>query len=325
MTKNKYININFAPLWKHIRVERTKKETLKTILFSNAPFLFKKFTSFQHWKSAQIFKENKNENVKQYHLKNNNELQQIKFAIVLHAFYFDLFTEIFSLLPSYDTVPFKLFITCPDKLKNKITQHLNNVSFDFDILTVKNHGRDILPFLKILPQVFDQGFNLVLKIHTKRSNHLNKKELWNTDLFSKLLGEKNIINAIKVFKSHPEVGMMGPEGNILPMSLYYGGNPARVEELCLKMGLRKEQLAGLNFVAGSMFYARKEVLFPVLALDLKDSDFEDENKQLDSTLAHTVERIFPAGLILKEMLLADTSSTPEKINCKLTLNHPYTL
>jgi lipopolysaccharide biosynthesis protein len=91
------------------------------------------------------------------------------------------------------------------------------------------------------------------------------------------------------------------------------------------MGLRKEQLAGLNFVAGSMFYARKEVLFPVLALDLKDSDFEDENKQLDSTLAHTLERIFPAGLILKEMLLADTSSTPEKINCKLTLNHPYTL
>ncbi len=323
---NDYIKINFYKLWKYVRINRTAKEKMKTFLFSTMPFLFNKFASYYHWKNARVFAGNPYvSNLSLNTAKKEKNNAPPKLAIILHVYYNDVFAYILKRLPAGEKLSIKLFITCPEEVKPNIEKTLLSYSFNHETMVVENRGRDILPFLKVLPVAFNQGFNLVLKLHTKRSNHLNKKEPWNTGLFNALLGKTNIENVLKIFARYPQVGMIGPEGNILPMSLYYGGNAKRVKELCLKMGLTEQQLKSYNFVAGSMFYARKEVLEPVLKLGLKENDFEEENKQLDNTLAHVVERIFPAGLILNDMVLADTSSTTNKIVCKLTLNHPYTI
>lgn len=45
-----------------------------------------------------------------------------------------------------------------------------------------------------------------------------------------------------------------------------------------------------QFVAGTMFFATKELLVDLLEINILDSDFEDEDNQLDGTVAHTVER-----------------------------------
>jgi len=321
---NDYIKIDFYKLWKYVRINRTAKEKMKTLLFSKMPFLFNKFASYYHWKNARVFVEDSFvSNSSLYHLKKKKYNLSPNLAIVFHVYYPDVFSDVLNRLPR--DISFKLFISCPQEVKPEVEKILLSYPFSFEIFIVENKGRDILPFLKILPIVFNKGFSLVLKLHTKRSNHLKKKEPWNTGLFNALLGKNNIENVLDIFARHPQVGMIGPEGNILPMSLYYGGNAKRVKELCLKMGLSEQQLKSYNFVAGSIFYARKEVLEPVLKLGLKENDFEEENEQLDNTLAHVVERIFPAGLILNDMVLADTSSTTNKIVCKLTLNHPYTI
>jgi len=327
--KKTYIEIDFYKLWRYVRLERLQKEKIKSLLFIPFPFLFNRFAAYQHWKNAQIFSIKRKSYLKQHaHAgfnKKETGMTDIKFAIVFHVFYLDVFQKVLTLLPRTEEVNYKLFISCPTVLINNIEKKLNNHKINFEIIGVENRGRDILPFLKVLPLVFEQGYNLVLKLHTKRSNHLNKKDPWSSHLFDKLLKNGNLTKTLRVFSSHPEVGMMGPEGNILPMALYYGGNAAKVKVLCLQMGLKAEQLRGLNFVAGSMFYARKEVLLPILKLNLIDNDFDKENKQLDNTLAHAIERVFPAGLNLNKMILADTSSTPEKVSCNITLNHPFSI
>lgn len=326
---NRYIDIEFYRLWKYVRISRQTKETIKTLLFSAAPGIFNNFASFQHWKNSQIFAkstdhicENTSNNLSNTEL---NSSKDFNFAIVLHVFYFDVFQEILLLLLSEKVADFKIFITCPEQLIDKINNELKNYEVEYEIMTVENHGRDILSFLKILPSVFEEDYDMVLKLHTKRSNHLNKKDLWSTDLFEKLLGKGNMQNALKIFSNYPDVGMIGPKGHILPMSLYYGGNANNVESLCARMGLTQNQLSGLNFVAGSMFYARREVLLPILNLQLSDSDFDPENKQLDNTMAHTVERVFSAGLIVAGLNLADSSSKPNSISCLITINHPFTI
>lgn len=326
---NRYIDIEFYRLWKYVRISRQTKETIKTVLFSGAPSLFNRFASFQHWKNSQIFAKSTNqvaENKPNEISGARNQLpEKLKFAVVLHVFYLDVFNEILTMLLTNKAIDFKLFISCPKELDNDIKETLKNKNLLFDILIVENHGRDILPFLKILPKVFGQNYDLILKIHTKRSNHLNKKDLWSADLFEKLLSKKNMQNALNVFSNHQEIGMIGPAGHILPMDLYYGGNAAKVESLCLRMGLQPKQLAGMNFVAGSMFYARKEVLLSVLNLQLIHSDFDYENKQLDNTMAHTIERTFSGGLIVTGLKLADTNSTINNISCQITKNHPFTI
>ncbi len=325
-TEKKYIEIDFYKLWKFIRVKRTTKEKMKAFLFSKMPFLFNKFASFYHWKNAQIFKGSDLltslplDNLKKERNNSSNSL-----AIVLHVYYTDVFADILKRLPVDENLSIKLFISCPKEIKPDIEKTLLPYPFNCQIIVVENRGRDILPFLKVLPVVFNQNFDLVLKLHTKRSNHLNKKEPWNSDLFNKLLGESNIRNILNLFAIYPQMGMIAPAGNILPMAFYYGGNELKVKKLCLQMGISEDQLKNFNFVAGSMFYARKEVLEPMLMLDLSEKDFELENNQLDNTMAHVVERIFPAGLILKKMYLADTFSTPGSLSCNITLNHPFTI
>lgn len=335
MQNNNYIQIDFYKLWRYIKLTRLQKEKLKLFIFSSLPFLFGRLATFQNWKHAQVFAFNKkpciqceinNTSINGTKINNDSSINPIsKLAIVIHVFYLDVFDEIMAMVTPAENTNFKFFITCPRRLKDEIKSRLEKSTTPFTIMEVDNHGRDILPFLSIMPIVFNEDFEFILKIHTKRSNHLNKKNLWRTTLLDTLIGKDNIHKAIKIFEANSQVGMLGPANNILPMSLYYGGNAAIVESLCQQMNLTKHQMKNFHFVAGSMFYARKEVMIPVLKLGLNSQDFEKEDNQLDSTMAHAVERVFSAGLIVSGLKLADTSSSSTKINCHTTLNHPFTL
>lgn len=319
-----YIDIKFYKLWKHIRITRLQKEKIKRIIFPLfSPFLTR-LATYQNWKNSKVFISNgKSENGE---IRNKlDKLNEIRLAVVIHVFYIEVFEDILNKLLSDKSIKFSLYLTCPHHLSHKVKQVLSKNNLKATILEVSNHGRDILPFLKILPAVLKKDSNLILKLHTKKSNHLNRKELWSTDIFDKLIGVNNLKNNTKVFLSNSCLGMLGPEGHILPMSLYYGGNAMHVRMLCEKMGLRKEQFGGMNFVAGSMFFARREVLEPVLKFGLTDENFEPENNQLDNTMAHAVERAFAAGLILTGSKLGDSASTTESINCNVVDNHPFTI
>jgi lipopolysaccharide biosynthesis protein len=337
-----YIHIDFDKVWRYVPANRPRKEHLKWILFSIFPFLFRRFEVFQNWKSARIFEDKaiglrssefwRRKLLQRYEIKfgNNhayiteNDKQENKLAVVIHAFYPDVLEEIILKLQNC-VFDFKLFVTAPESVLADVKAVLDHNSYEYFLLKVENRGRDVLPFLLILKNVFYEGYTLVLKIHTKRSNHLNKKELWSNDLFNKMLGNENMKNILQTFYHHKELGMIGPSGHILPMSFYYGANATTVEMLGRKMGLQGRHFSNLHFVAGTMFYARKEALLPLLSLNLNETDFEEEAGQLDGTMAHAVERAFACSTIAAGMYLADSSSKPDSIACIINMNHSFTL
>lgn len=333
---------DFDNIWQKLPFNHLAKERLKNVIFTCLPFFFKKNKAFNNWKHAQIFKDKtfsfwtflfwKRFLSKSYFLNISDKecnLPLIKsyssLAIAIHAYYPDLFQEILYRIENVDNKKIKLYITTPINSSKIIERILKKSSLSFKILEVENRGRDILPFLKLLPVIFEDGYELVLKIHTKKANHLDRKENWQHDLFNKLIGEGAIKKTINIFENNPSIGIVGPVKHILPMHYYYGSNALNVIDLCQKMNIEISRLSNLNFVAGSMFYATKEALMPIVKLGLNEENFEIENGQIDGTLAHAIERVFSAALLTNNLQLADTEYNKNNPVLLISKTHYFTI
>jgi lipopolysaccharide biosynthesis protein len=336
-SKNEPVIINFDRIWRFLPMNRPQKEFLKTVLFSLFPFFFGRWAVYQNWYHARCFLRDSSADCNGFRLAITIQdslqppcdetpmRQHPKIALVIHAFYPEILREMLEMFqPAYTTAP-KVFVTCPQEHEQICNEILRKRGLPYQLLVVDNRGRDILPFLTILPFALAGDFEIILKLHTKKSMHLKRNREWRNDLYKKLLAGDTPVRMACLFQNFPQLGMIAPAGHILPMSLYYGANAARVKELCMRMGLHEEHLRDYIFVAGSMFAIRAQALEPVLALRLKEADFEPENRQVDGTLAHAVERIFTAALIDRGLTLCDTDSYTGCTGFRVSRNYKFTL
>jgi glycosyltransferase involved in cell wall biosynthesis len=241
-------------------------------------------------------------------------------AVVIHVYYLDVFESLFDLLVS-TRVKLKLFVTTSRDLADHLREMLNHSIYKFEILVVENRGRDVLPFLKMMPEVIAEGYGLVLKLHTKKSTTRVDGDVWREDIYKNLLSPVGMVRALEYMHENTQVGIIGPTGHVLPLASYFGRNKARVIRLAAEMGVNSEQLRGLSFVAGSMFFVRVSALQPLLNLSL-DDEFEPESGQTDGTMAHAVERVFPASLLSLSQQLMDTNL--QKAELDLKKDYKYT-
>lgn len=237
-------------------------------------------------------------------------------AVVIHAFYEDVFDEILDYLKNVHQVPLKLYVTTTHELVESLTDKLQHQQHDFFVLPVNNRGRDILPFIKIMPEVLKGRHNFLIKAHTKKSVHRQDGAVWRKDIFDKLLSELVLANNLSYLANNPEIGILGPTEHIVPMSFYWGSNSARVVQLAERLCVDHKALATMNFVAGTMFIARIKAMIPLLNLALSEEDFEPEEGQIDGTLAHALERLFSVSAFAVNLKI----TCPEK---KITEGYKY--
>ncbi len=237
-----------------------------------------------------------------------------KLAVVIHAFYLEILEEIITELQGVTNCQIKLFVTTPLDKKQSASSLLQASDLDYHLLAVENRGRDVLPFLKIMKSVIEEGFEYFVKVHTKRSKHREDGDKWRSDLYSKLITPLAIDNAMNIFKDQDKVGIIGPEGHIVPMNFYWGSNAENVEKLCYRMGIKLDDIRDLNFVAGTMFFARIDALKPLMSLGLTDDDFDLENGQVDGTVAHAIERIIAVSSYVVSLSLRSTAASSIELN-----------
>ena len=329
--------------WWHLPFSRRSKERVKTFIFSLFPFLFKNSKTYQNWKytkslsrpdysfSPSDFPEHlpvKKVDVERYkkpEAAHSGEKPGIKsLAVVVHVFYVELFEELLDYLRKLPVDNCKLFISTSDEIKPAVERLVADSSFNYHIEAFENRGRDILPFLRLAPKAIREGFDVILKLHTKKSDHRLTGELWRKELYGKLLNPDSVRNISTVLQQCPQVGLFGAAGHIVPMSLYYGGNARLIGYFSYCLGVEPRELKNLFFIAGSMFYIRAGALQPLLDIGIKNEMFEEEKGQQDGTLAHAVERAFALSNYAAGYILADTGCTPQNLKHTITDDHPFT-
>lgn len=212
-------------------------------------------------------------------------------AVALHAYYLDAAAEILARLARCD-VPLMLYMTTPPAQMKAAHRLAAATGLPFKIVACQNRGRDIAPFLHLLPMIDADGHQVVLKLHTKRSMHRPDGAAWAGSLIEALTTPERLERGLKVLTDDPDIGFLGPAGHVLELRRFMGPNRACVHDLVRRLGLSVQHSEQQGyFIAGSMYLARVSALRPLMALNLQQGAFEDECGQLDGTLAHAIERV----------------------------------
>jgi lipopolysaccharide biosynthesis protein len=216
-------------------------------------------------------------------------------AVILHLFYVDLWEEILRYLDQLDE-DFDLFVSLSPETGAGFDERIREEFPHADVRYFDNRGRDIGPFMMFLRDERLQHYELVCKIHSKKSPHRVDGDRWRGNLLHQLLGAPAIIREIRdVFEADPSVGLLGPANHLDRDEDSWGSNRQRMEQLARRMGVGSSDIT-LEFFAGSMFWFRPRAFARLLDLGIELEDFEAERGQLDGGLHHALERSFPIAV-----------------------------
>ncbi len=224
-------------------------------------------------------------------LKSNN----LKIAIHIHVYYLDLLDEILKAISFNQTKP-DLLITTPLQKKvyaieKKCSLYGLNVR---RILVTPNIGRDIGPFLTAVGKIIESDYDFYAHIHTKKTinNNILIANEWREFLISNLLGTNNLNMMDKIicsFQKNEKLGLVFPDD---PNCCSWSLNFEIAKNFGSKIGL-KHFPKHFNFPIGTMFWARKDALSPIIKLNLGWDDYPNEPLPNDGTILHSIERLIP--------------------------------
>ena len=220
-----------------------------------------------------------------------------KIAAIVHFFYEEQAEAIIGLLKNIPFA-FDLYASAPPDKSEMVRRLLQNAFPDKRIVfrTVPNRGFDIAPFVCEFRE-FYPAYDLVLKLHTKKSPHTPWLKDWGDYLLTNVAGSPEIVNSIlRMFSENKTLGLVYP-AIIPPLRQELTKDPWRENwSICQELGLRlglsitKEML--LDFPAGSMFWFRPKAFESLFRLGLVSEDFPAGKRiRRNGTLAHAIERL----------------------------------
>jgi lipopolysaccharide biosynthesis protein/cephalosporin hydroxylase len=236
-----------------------------------------------------------------------------KIAVVAHIFYPELCDELLNATDSMEE-SFDLFVTLVEGFSDHLKETISWRFPEAKIWVFPNRGRDILPFMMLVNTGALFKYELICKLHTKRSPHRLDGEAWRQHLISGVLPNRGGTTAIiSTFHEDPDLGMVVADGQIFGGADYWAANIAHLEKILPLLGFSVEQISKLNFAGGSIFWIRPWLLRELVALNLQPETYEPEPVSNDGSLAHAVERLFSVACHAAGMKIQQTSDVLESL------------
>lgn len=226
-----------------------------------------------------------------------------KVALIMHLYYMDLLDSSLhyaASMPDYADI----YITTPDKndvtnIREKFSKLPNHVQ----VRVIPNRGRDVSSLLCGVSDIINK-YDFICFFHDKKVSQIKYLSIGRSfgyQISEAVLHNRIYVqNIINTFITHPRLGLLAP---ISPYHSVYadtlGGewgpnfeNTKRLaKELCLNvpMCVEKPPVAPL----GTVFWFRTMAMKKLFAFNWNYTDFPEEPNQIDGTLLHAVERIYP--------------------------------
>ncbi len=217
-------------------------------------------------------------------------------GVLMHAFYPELVAPLVAQLA---TIPVEvdLIVTNASGRPLRVdTSAAPNLRHSV-VLDVDNHGRDIWPMVQVVNAGLLEPYELVLKVHTKRSpwrqahqQLAGTGDQWRDSFIETLLGDRDNVTAIlAAFAEDPDLGVVTAPNCLLGPEFWGADAPIAAQLLRrLELALEPDKL---RFPAGSFYWVRGFVLQGLRSLAMTVEDFEPERGAVDGTTAHGVERM----------------------------------
>ena len=227
----------------------------------------------------------------------------ISLGLHIHAFTLNGLTHLRDAIISNQTLP-HLFITGPEVNRSAVVQIFSSYAKKMTFVACDNVGRDVVPFLRLLPIMRRAGHDLIGHAHVKQSSHLAKDfvRAWSDNLISSLVGNtEQCIAAIDDiaydFISSEEKPSIYLPHSAKPSDWKINGQIAEKIFSTLHSGPLPERYL---FSAGTMFWATPRYLRNFEEVDLPWSELVSEPLPEDGTVLHAIERLFGALAVTRQ-------------------------
>jgi GT2 family glycosyltransferase len=237
--------------------------------------------------------------IQEKHIKNNLKLGDTKknffyMAVVIHVYYLHLLEEILEKLDNIQE-KFDLYITTPHN-KVEIENLIDKYCLEAKIFKFNNIGRDIGPFLYMLPTL--QQYSLVLKLHTKRDIPNHGGSLWRDELLKNLIPSVSLtLDLIGKFKNDKDLSIAGPKDFFINDSRTYEILDQEVRKAY--KNITKEDLdKKYGFFAGTMFWFNPKI-FKIIEYYYKEISFNEVIGE-NGSVEHVTERLLCSLVYLEK-------------------------
>ena len=216
---------------------------------------------------------------------NKSRLQELtrrrerRIAVVAHLYYRDIVKQVLQYISNIDE-EFDLIVTLPTWGADEIESIVLKQYPDAVLCRMPNRGRDIGPFLEVLPFLMERNYTALLKLQTKKGYYLGGRAkpdwgtAWRYLAYESLLGNAGRIQQIMdAFHAEPRLSMVGTQQFLVSVADYPSVDAATGHWTASQMsGPHKCDV----FFAGTMFWVRPQCLSPLATENFKLTAFQPE-------------------------------------------------
>jgi len=214
---------------------------------------------------------------------------------IAHVYYTDLADEIVDTFLRCGTLN-SVVITTPTPTDDLFIDSVEKLArerprLNIAVLPVKNIGRDIYPFLQAIKHQHVLDCEVLIKIHTKKSPHLDeyKGRIWRQQLLLDLCLNQEQTSRIAASLHNDREAWVACPKNFVAGRESCRSNSKNINRLTKQLGIATPK--NFMFPEGSMFWAKIEVVNCLNKHDFKEDSFYFEKNLINGALIHAIERL----------------------------------